>query len=84
MEKIKIPKDKVDFVEENGVTYYSLLDLFNWFEMSMQGLPLLERYNLRLIYVMGTKRGRKFVHEDDVINIVLRHRKLVERFIMKK
>ena len=84
MEKINIPKDKVDAVEHDGVKYYSLLDLFNWFEMSMQGLALLAKYKLRLISVKGIKRGRKFVHEDDVVNIVLQHRKLVDRFLMKK
>lgn len=80
---LNIPPD-IESVTNDGSTYYNLRQLMEFFEVTFQGVPRMKKYRLRLIYIDNHRKGPNaaFVLEDDIKNIVYRHRKLADRYLI--
>ena len=80
-----IPPD-VDMVSiDGGFVYYDLKQLMSFLGLTYYGIKNMKKYKLRVIYrkIDPKKYGPMscFVLEDDIKNIIYRHRKLVDKYV---
>lgn len=85
--KLEIP-ESVEYVEKDGAYYYNLKQLMAFFELTYFGFSRMKHYNLKLIWHKSNKRHKGpvpcFVLESDIKNIIYRHRKLADKYLIKK
>lgn len=84
---IELP-DSIENITVEGFKYYNIMQVFGFFETYYPIHPNLVKMNLRVIMRKfnpnSAGRYQKFVHEDDIINIVYSRKKLVEKYIIKR
>ena len=82
---LNIPPD-IDLIEVDNKVYYNLKQIMGFLGLTYYGYSRMESYNLRTIvnndYALPGPKP-VYVLEEDIQNIILRHRVLVDKFVIK-